>query len=76
MPIHYYLWAHSCPNYEDGDVNTIIKSDVTCGCCVEVLQERGLTPLALDAATPALKTDFTKQDVLNAIDVIFNMPRQ
>lgn len=40
------------------------------------MHERGLTPLALDAAKPALKTNFTKQDVLNAIEVIFNTPRK
>ena len=34
------------------------------------------TKRALDAAKPALKTNFTKQDVLDAIEVIFNTPRK
>ncbi len=41
-----------------------------------VQQKRKLTKRAFDAAKYPLKTNFTKQDVLAAIEAIFGTPRK
>lgn len=66
-----YVHSKCCRAYQDPSNENCIR------CGKPLVAEQAAQPLlALDAAKPALKTNFTKQDVLDAIEVIFNTPRK
>ena len=66
-----YVRSKCCLAYQDPSSTVCIR------CGKPFVAEEAAQPLlALDAAKPALKTNFTKQDVLDAIEVIFNTPRK